>query len=632
MLDALRKNSQSRVIQVLLGAIVIVFVFWGVGTLSTGQLEVIARVNDDIISAREFDRAYQNTARSMSELYQNGFPAEFVREQTLDRLITARVLMQEAERLGLSVGENELRRSIAEMPQFRSGGQFDRNLYLRILQLNGMKPSDFEEAQRQQLLLTKMQELISAGAHVTEAQARERYRYENEKANLKVVKVPAQRFVAEITPSEDELRAYYDAHRDEFREPERVRIDYLLFDPEVFARNYEPQDQEIQAYYEEHRGQYGTPEQVRARHILFRLSPGANEGQKQSVRQRAEEVLAKARGGGDFAQLASQHSEDTGSAAQGGDLGFFGRGEMVAPFEQAAFDLAPGAISDLVETQFGFHIIKVEEKRAASEKQLDEVRGEIVDALRKQRGRDLARRAVEQAEEQLLDGESFESVSAHLGLPVRSSEPFSRQEMPAGLSDASELRDAAFDTAAGELGEVVSLPSGYVVFRVAEKQESYVPELDRVGERVADAVRKEKAAARAKEMAESLLQRLQQGEALDAVAASAGLQVEETGPFTRRGGYIAQVGNAPALREAAFELSPEKPLGPQVYEAGGDAVIAVLQERLPADEQDFEGQKAELIEQERQRLQGALFEQFVRYLKGKAQIEIGQGYTAITGG
>lgn len=632
MLDALRKNSQSGWVQALLGSIVVVFIFWGVGTLRTSQLEIIARVNDEIVSRREFDQAYQNLLRAFADLSQGSLPAEMLREQALDQLITTRLLIQEADRLGLTVSEEELRASIAGLPQFQADGRFNKDLYVRVLRANGMKPADFEASQRQQLLLNKVRELVVAGAHVTEAQARDRYRYENARVDLAFMRVPAEKFLAGLTPAETDVQAYYEGHQEEFREPERVRIQYLHFQPATFAAQFEPTEEDVRRYYEEHLDQYSNQEQVRARHILIKLVADADEAQRQAARQRAEEILARVKAGEDFATLAKEHSQDEGSAPQGGDLGFFGRGQMVSPFEQAAFAMEPGTVSDLVESRFGFHIIKVEEKRPEGAKPIEEVRSTIVEALREQMGRELARERVEKAEEQALDGETLEAIAGSAGLTIQTTEPFSQSEPVPGFPAATDLREAAFQTQAGEVGEVVSLDSGYVLFRVSDRKESYVPELTAVREAVESAVRREQATAAAQEQAGKLLQQLKEAKPLAEVAAAEGLEVRQTGPVARQGGYVPEIGNAQDLKTAAFRLTEESRLGPAVYPVNGDAVIIELRERIPADEEKFEEQKAELVVQGRQQVEGELFTQFLKYLKEKAQIELGEGYKSVAGG
>jgi peptidyl-prolyl cis-trans isomerase D len=642
VLDVLRKNAQSTVIKVTFVAIVVVFVFWGVSTVQTDQMQVAATVNDEVISIKDLDRAQDNLVRGAGDLYRET-PAQVLRGQALDQLITARLLTQEAERLGLMVSADELREAIAALPVFQVDGRFDHGTYVRVLQANGVRPSDFEASQREQLLMTKLQEVIAAGVHVSDAQARERYRFDNEKVVLRFVKIAAAPFEAAATVSAEDVQGYFDQHREEFRDPERMQIRYLYFEPEKFAAQVTPSEEDIRVYYEAHAEDYQQPEEVRARHILLTLPPeppagaateqkAAAEQQRAAVRARAAEIVSKVKAGEDFAALATSHSEDPGSAKAGGDLGFFARGRMVPAFEDAAFALAPGTVSDVVESPFGLHIIKVEEKRPARTQPLEEVRERIVGMLRQQRGREQALAAAERAHEQLTDGAALETVAGAAGLAVQSPPPFGRTEPVVGLPSAPELAEAVFQTEPNELGEIVTLGSGYVVFRATARSDSFLPDLDAVRARVEAAVKRERGRAAAKERAAALLARLQESKDLDALAAAEGLTVDETGPVSRQGGYVPKLGNLPDLKDRAFRLSPEDPVVPAVFNAQGDAVLAVLKERMPADEAAFEAQKATLLEQERRRFEMAVVQEFVNQLKKGARIEIGQGYASSVGG
>ena len=288
MLDSLRKNRQSVLVQALLGAIVIVFMFWGVGSFRANQLEIVAKVDGSIISLREFDHAYQNTRKFYSEQLKTTLPDALIRQQALDHLITARLLTQEADRLGLTVTESEVRDSIAAMPGFQIDGRFNRKLYQQRLRREGLRPSDFEISQRQQLLLTKVQEVIAAGAHVTEAQTLERFRYDNEEVKLRVLQIPAESFLSQIEVTEEETRKYFDEHREGFREPERMKIRYVYFTGERFADEVQADTEEVREYYDAHEDDFRQPEQVHARHILVKLGENAGEAARETARQRVD--------------------------------------------------------------------------------------------------------------------------------------------------------------------------------------------------------------------------------------------------------------------------------------------------------------------------------------------------------
>jgi peptidyl-prolyl cis-trans isomerase D len=632
VLDAMRKNAADSVtLKVVFSVIVIVFVFWGIGGLRNNPMQVVARVNGKVITAREFERAYANMSRAYQQVYPQGAPEDMLRGQVLDQLVTNELLTQEADHLGLAVGNDELRQSIIAIPSFQVDGQFSKDAYLRTLQLNNLKPSDFESLQTQQLLVNKVQELIRAGVHITDEQVLERYRYENGRVELRFVRIPANDFVKQVNVSDADAQAYYDKHKEDFREPERMRIRFIDFRPEHFAADVKPTDEDIQAYYDAHTNQFEQPEEVRARHILIRLAPGASPADRDAAHKRAEEILQKAKAGADFAELAKQNSDDV-TAADGGDLGFFARGKMTPAFEAAAFALSPGQISDVVETPFGFHIIKVEEKHEAHTATLDEVRDKVVEAVKKERGRELALDKSEEAHDRLLEGQHLEDVAAAYGLKVETPPPFGRHEPITGVAQNDALADVVFQTEPGQIGDIATLDTGYVVFRAEERIATFIPELSAVRDKVDAALKHEGAVVKAKEKAEELLKQLKEKPDLDAAAAADGFKVEETGPVARLGGYVPQIGAAQDLKDAAFALTKQSPVAPSVYQVEGNSFVVVLKDRLPADDSKLDAaQKKALRERMRQRAENAAVQQFVSELRTAAQVEIGQGFTKATG-
>jgi len=630
VLKVIRRNASAAWVKIMFVAIVVVFIFWGIGSVVGGQkAQVVARVNDHAVDPADFYRTYNNLARMYQDLYKDKASTDLLKMlnlkgQAMDQLIHGELLRQEAQRLGLQVSDAELQQSIRGVQAFQDNGQFNKELYLRTLRAYNFTPADFEDAQRDELLARKLQDLVASGVHVSEAEVKDRYRFDNEKVNLSFIKLEAANFIPEVQLTDAEVQTYYDAHQDKFREPERVRIEYLQYDPEQYLDKVEITDELVQQYYDDHKTAYMQPEQVHARHILFKVAPDAPPQQKEEARKKAEEVLKKVKAGEDFATLAQQYSEDS-SAAQGGDLGTFPRGKMVPQFEKAAFALAPGATSEIVRSPFGFHIIKVEAKEEARTQPLEEVRPQVVEAVKREKARDMARARADDAHTKAAGGATLTDVAQGDGLSVTTPPPFAETEtVPAG---GRPLVSAAFVVEAGSLGSVVDTPQGFFVFRVAEKIPTHVPPLAEIRERVETAARTERAEGLAKAKAEALLPEAQKS-GLDAVAKAEKLKVEETGPFTRAGTYIPSIGNAPDLKKQAFLLTSEKPVAPAVYSVTGSSVLAALKERLPAGDADFGAQKAQLTKQLEERRRQQVLEEFLNYLKAHATVEISQDFLA----
>jgi peptidyl-prolyl cis-trans isomerase D len=648
VLKFIRRNAEAAWVKFMFVAIVVVFIFWGMGGIVGGEkAQFVVRVNNQAVAPAEFIRAYNNMLRLYQSVYKDNFKPELVKaldlkNKAVDQLIQANLMRQEAKRVGLSVDDAEVRDSIANLQAFQDDGRFNKQLYLRVLQANRISPGEFEDSEQEELLVKKLQDLILAGVPVSEAEVLDRYRADNQKVNLRFIKLEAVSFIPEVQLTDQDVQAYYDKNREAFREPDRVRIEYVLYTPDKFTGEVQASDAEVQEYYDEHIAEYEKAEQVHARHILFRSAPKATAEEKAKVRKRAEEVLAKVKAGGDFAALAKQYSEDS-SAAQGGDLGSFTRGKMVPPFEHAAFSLAPGETSDLVESSFGLHIIKVESKEAAHTQPLDEVRAQVVDKLKQGEARKLARARTEADRAKVAGGDALASVAQAAGLSVATPGPFAQTDVIAGLGRNPELSNAAFATATGEVGPVVDAPNGFIVFRVAEKLAAHVPEVSAIRERVETAVRNERAQALAKSTAETMLSELQRNPDIDAVAKAYNakthsaethsaeahnVKVEETGGFTRQAVSMPSLGSAPELKKVAFRLTLEKPVAPAVYNVAGSSVVAVLKERIPADEERFQTEKENLMKQAEERRKGQAMEQFVNYLKAHASIVVSDEYLA----
>jgi len=623
VLNAMRKSADSPVLKILFVAIVLVFMFWGVGSMRASRMEVAAHVNEEVVTRRQFDDAYKRLSAMYQNAGQQAPPADYLRSQTIDQLIDAELLVQEANRLGLTVDEDELREAIAAAPDFQNSGRFDKELYLRVLQSNGFKPSDFEELQRRRLMASKVQELVRSGVQVTDQELKDRFRYDNERLNLRFVRVPAAPLQSSVTITDEDVQKYFAENQEQYREPERVRIKLVEFRPDDIAKQITPTDAEVQAYYDAHIEEYRRGDEVHARHILFTVAHDAPPADKAAARKKAEEVLAKAKAGEDFIELAKTYSQDTTSVS-GGDLGRFGRGVMTPAFEQAAFGLEPGQISDIVETPFGLHIIKLEEKLPAHTQSLDEVRQTIVMALQLQQARRVALKKAEEAHDQLLDGKDLAQVAADNGLQVKTPPPFGRNESIRDLGMRPELAKEAFATEAGEIGEIVTEPDSYSLIAVEERIPSTIPDLAAVRSRVEADLRRKRASEAAKQRAEALLATLKAQPDLDALAKQEGLTVEESTQIGRFGPYLPNLGNAQDLKDAAFRLTPEGPVAPAVYDVGGDAVLVVLGSKVPADENRFDSEKAALRDRIAQRAETTAVRHFIDQLKAKADIRLGQ--------
>ncbi|MCS6927012.1 MAG: peptidyl-prolyl cis-trans isomerase, partial [Candidatus Binatia bacterium] len=548
-----------------------------------------------------------------------------LKEQTLEQLIEAILLEREARQLGFSVNDEEVRKAIAAMPAFQVDGQFDQQHYLRVLRYLRLTPGEFEDGQRTQLLNKKIERLITDAVQVTEAEVEDLFRLRNERVNLVFVQVAAADLVDQVTVTPEEVETYYNTHRESFRQPERVAFRYVAYPAQDFEAQVSISPHEVEEFYTQHvADRFTLPARVRARHILFSLPPSASAEERTQIRTTAEEVLARAKAGEDFAALAKTYSQDPATAPQGGDLGFFARGRMVKPFEEAAFALPVGGVSDLIETPFGFHIIKVEAKEEERVRPLTEVEEEIRRELIRTRARTRAQEQAQTDRAKAGPGTSLAEIAQAAGRTVVQTPLVARDETIPELGHQPALVEAALALAPDEVSEPVAIQDTWYLVAPTEKAPSIIPDFAAVAQEAEKRSRSEKAEQLAREKASAVLAQAQQTKDLTAAATAAGLSTDETGPFSRQGSYVPKMGSLPELKKAAFRLTPAAPIAPEVYTWGGNAFVAALKEQLPPKPEEFAKQKEMLREELLQRKRAEALQSLVRDLKKRATITYNQ--------
>src|SRR5712691_39741 len=352
--------------------------------------DVVATVNGKDIKGLDFQRRYQSQIQAYQQQYGGSINEQLLRQlgvdqQILQQMVDEQAALAEAERQGIRVSDEELAQQIFSIPALQENGRFiSEQRYEQLLasQQPPMSKSDFEENLRRSMMIEKLRSALTDWMAVSDADVEREYKNRNEKVKLQVVALTADKFRDKVTVSDADVAAYYGAHTAEYRKGEQRKIRYLLIDRDQMRSRVTITPQDVESYYKANVQQFQTPEQVRASHILLKTD-GKDEA---AVRKQAEDILKQAKApGADFAALAKKHSEDDGSKATGGDLDYFPKGRMVPEFEQAAFSMQPGQISDLVKSQFGFHIIKVVDKKPAATRTLEEVRPQIQQTMQAQR-------------------------------------------------------------------------------------------------------------------------------------------------------------------------------------------------------------------------------------------------------
>jgi len=363
MLSLMRKHAGTWMIKIILGAIVVVFVFWGVGSYTSRRSGRVASVNGTIITIDDYRISYRNLVEQVRQSFGNNLNEELIemlqiRKRALDELIDRSLMQQAAEKFKLTVSDEELAESIRNIGAFQTAGVFDNRRYINTLNSNKLVPETFEVQQRDALIIDKLQAFVSGNIKVADLEAEQWYIWNNTEVDIDYVMLEPQRY-KDIEPTDEEIRNYFDERKDAYKTDPQIKVRYLHFKPEDYADKVTVSEDDIQDYYESNPEKFKSPKTVEARHILIKLNPDANAEEVENARQRIETVLDMAKGGQDFAELAKKYSEGP-TKAQGGNLGAFRREAMVKPFADKAFSMKPGEISEPVRTRFGWHIIKVE--------------------------------------------------------------------------------------------------------------------------------------------------------------------------------------------------------------------------------------------------------------------------------
>jgi peptidyl-prolyl cis-trans isomerase D len=589
--------------------------------------EVLADVGGERITVGEFQKAYLRQRQTYERIYQGRLDANALRSlglerQTLEGLVSQRLIALEAKRLGLRVDDEAVARHLSTSPDYQENGRFmGSDEIRRRLDMQGVTVKEFEDALRQRILAEQLEALVTDGVAVTPAEAEHEYRRRNEQVKIEYVLADAGRFREAQAVTDDEVKARFESAKETYRFPDRRILGYLLADNAALAARVSVTDREIETYYQSHRDEYKQDEEVCAIHILVKVkqSPEAADGHPDDEAKKiAQGLLDQVKAGKDFAELAKKSSEDQGSAPQGGSLGCFGRGRMVPEFENAAFSLGPNETSELVKSTFGYHIIRVTERKDETTMPLAAVKERIRQTVLGERTRALLEEKMRLVSDAIGRGKSLEETAKAEGLTFQRSAPMERgKPVPPLTSPALVAR--AFELKKGEIAkEPFPIATGYAFIAVEDIQPSRLPELKEVQDRVRADLAEEKALARARDLAAQVRARAEK-DGLDKAAAALGLVRKETPSLVGRGQPLAELGNTASLEETAYGL-PEKVLSEPVRAGSGYAVIRVL-ERKPFDAAAFEKEKPSILTSLKSEKKQQLFQAFLEQARQRYPVE-----------
>jgi peptidyl-prolyl cis-trans isomerase D len=594
-----KKIILSGILLVICGAMVITFIPGGLTSELTGApgKGVIAKVDGADLSADEVRTTARQMAQQDAQRYGEmasklmPFLIQQETQRAVEQLISRQALLSEAGRMGLRVSPEEVKDELQHgryAATFFPGGNFIGQVeYEDMLQRANLTPTKFEVAVGNDILLTKLQALISGSANVSESDIHQQFIKENSKVKFDYAVLKQDDLRKGLHPTDEELKAFYESHKASYANsvPEKRKVNYAVIETSKAEAGVQITSDDLRAYYDQHRDQYRMPEQVKVSHILIKTPlPGADgkvdEKGVAEAQHRAEDLLKQLKSGAKLEDLAKKYSEDPGSAKQGGSLGWIGKGQTVPEFEKTAFSLPQGQTSDLVKSSYGFHIIRVEDKQEAHTKTLDEVKAEIEPVLKHQKGQEVAQKQAEallkQARVVGLDAAAAEQHTA-----VITSDFFGRKDMLPGLGPATQFMDAVFTAVEKSPPDVAPASQGIVVFQLLAVKPAATPTFEEIHSRVEEEFKNERSSTLLSQKIQELSDRAKAAHDLKRAAKELGATVK-TSDLILPDGQVPDVGSMSGQASVAFNMKPGEISGP--INSGANAVVlSVIENQQPTD-------------------------------------------------
>lgn len=517
-------HRKKTIVQVILLLAILPFMFWGVESYRTdGKESYVAVVDGEEITRREFEQALRNQHETMRNMLGDKFDSTLLdnpqmRLAVLENLIQKKLLQHEAVNVGLTVLDSQLAREIQNISAFHEDQKFSYQRYEELLRRQQMTPAMFESRMVAEIMQQQVLEAVAKSTVIPDTVTRNVAHLSEVKREINQVKIEPQHFISQINPDEAAIQSYYENHQADFLLPERVRIEYVVLSLEELAQQEEVAADEIKKYFDEHQSEFGQEEQRQASHILIAAPATASDDEKAAAREKAENLLAQLKAEPEkFAELASERSEDQGSAKVGGDLGFLGRGILIKEFEDELFQMQPNEIRGPVETTFGFHIIKLSEIKPAQTAPLEEVRDEIEQTLKRQKAASHFGEIVEDFSNIVYEqSDSLQPAAERLGLAIQQSEWIDKKSKEPAIVTNEKLLQAIFsDDAINDKRNTEAIevmPDTFVSARVLEHKSAAIQSLDVVRDEVIDRVKKQLAAELAEQEGRAKMTQLQAGE------------------------------------------------------------------------------------------------------------------------
>ena len=619
MLDIIREKAQTWVIKIIFGIIILVFVFWGMGSFTSQNPDIVMRVNGKLITrqayAEEFKRYAQAAKARMPNLPDEYFESEEQRLRVLGIMVDKLLLTQAAENLGLSANVAEVQKEISSMPAFMDQNQqFSLAQYNQVLSSNQISKSDFEKGLMESILLGKLQSYIMSAASASEQEALANFRFMEEKRKINYLIFPTADYMDQVEISDESIANYYEQHKVDFTVPRKINVEILRITPQTLASRYEVSEQAVAEYYAANKQRFMEEPRAKLSQILFALDRTASADEVAKIAEKAEKIHAQAVAGENFAELAKRNSNDP-SAANGGDLGWIAAGDLFAVFAEAIAPLKVGEVSKPFSSPMGIHILRLDARQDARQKELKEVKEQVHLLMASEQAAAEMPEILDRIVADILNGKPLADIAKDISLAPEFVNQLQRADVERELGLSAQAVDALFLTPEGiTVDRPLPSGNGYLFARIIKVDEEHVAPLPDVKDKIVALLRTEEARAMAVRVGDDVQQKLKNGTKLPPYANV------KSSDFFGRGGAPEDLGPAPELVQAVFaSTNATEWLGP--YTVGRGVALAKLEDISYPDQNAWDEVKGIFILRLNMFKQEGLLAAYLQDLQTKAKIE-----------
>jgi len=629
MLQAIRERSQGLIVAIIVGFISLTFALWGVESyISDGRQVVVAEVDDEEILLTEFQDNLQKmrsqAQSALGEAYADiDWNSADVKRRALDQIVDERIITRLIDDTRMRISDLQVARQLQQIPAFQDETGFSRTLYEQRLPQIGLTEAGFERELRNDMAKAQLRAGIAASEFVTPVEAREVERLRKQKRDIGYAIIPASTYEDQVQLTDDDVRAGYEANKEAFRRDELVKLEYIELAPAALEAEVTVTDESLRDYYESNKSAYTRQEQRNVNHILIQVAESADAAAIDAALAKANQALTRARAGESFEDLATELSDDVGSRTEGGETGLFPRGVMAPEFEEAAFALEVGEVSEPVRTKFGYHVIKLKETDPGGVQSFEEVRADVERAYRSTEAQKMFFDQVEQFSNLVYEHpDSLATAADALGLEIRTTEASSREQLATLFSEQTAAR--AFETEVlveGLNAEPVELADGRVVaIRVTEHKPSEIPPLAEVKDAVVEALRTERLRTLTEQAGKAIIEQLRGGATIADTVEKAGFGWVTAEATDRESDQANRAVLRAAFRSRVDGDGPGYvgvPVGQSDY-----AVIRIANVVMPAED---EIERTEIIAVQRELLEARaaiVWQDFVEALRASSSVEV----------